>query len=1219
MELRGGLLAWADSSGVKLYDVDTMSNIAKIDRPRGARPALWPTVSSLRPTLRFERSDSLLIAWGDCIMTMSVREKVVRRGGDDKGGGDGMQQVVKRRIVECGMAWELDCVACGAVPLDSEHVAVLGLVSSRRGDGEGEDEEDYYGGSGGDAAEEEEGPPPSPPLEGTTAGGGNFLELQIISRTAGTVTSSDALPLLSVRSSPDAGAGDGAAGTPAHIRVRRRGWRRLWVPDPADAYDLVSTYCTPRMDDRTEEEEEENSGEASAEGLSDFEANIFNAIAGPDPFGDEGGGMQSSKKGRFKDPHTKWTIRSVTCTDDDDEEKEGQGGGEADEEKKDDNDGGASVSSTDSDDYSFLFRPRKVVPASADDRRTAAAAAIPLPSDPPIMAVLSPHDAVLVRTRDADDAVSHARSAGRHGLALRRALRHRRMIRRHSLNRLIDEYLTALLRLDVSSTSPVAGSSRRSHRRVGRGSMLRRLLLAARAAPILFGTHVDMWKRWAREFARIPGALFVLREHLPVRDPRLPASLYEMALDKMFSDVETMTKESKDDTQRKDIDMPIASPEDAKELFLNALRAWGPISSLRERIKLQKLYGKKDLGHTVDNTSNRALERAEMDLYARMHQSASGYLNAELVAGGSREASSFNAPRKKLDSANVVNQPTGVTYDALFSIRNVALCLHSHVSTAAPEDNTDEPSGTSNIISDIALEGMAELEFMMGHYEESLRLLLTIGARDSNADFSQLEEDALSSIYGNARPRRAGASDGMNIHRSHHVLAMIESHHIHSCLLDEAFLSHQDLTGAAESTPGKEVSDGRTRSPILALILLVGLDLSSHFLVEHTVLPRADRSPSHNRPIRLGAILPINMVSNQLRSRPILLHWYLHQIFVNKPEVYVKFPNTAVPPRSITDLHRSHLELHIKYADDTVYKDRSLADIPAYDKEEAETPLMSFLKAALPHGGTRPDDVRRMLEVCREGKRDLAAPDHSTRPIGSVMHPHLFAKELAFVIEKCGSGTEDDAKIVLLLFLEGAKSLPLAVAYVQRSTAHSAALWEVLVSYCMQPKPTLGGAVSSSSDSSNPEDGSLFGSLLEVSARSGADLAKLILKIPAGMRIEGLRPKLVAAVADYRLKEKIHESSAEILLKDKVDLLRELSHRSRRGRRVVVPPQAMRKGKGVRFQRNTAAPVDGILQPNMSEELDDQESINLHGFRAKHGVPMEMMGSIWLPDASLDP
>lgn len=193
-----------------------------------------------------------------------------------------------------------------------------------------------------------------------------------------------------------------------------------------------------------------------------------------------------------------------------------------------------------------------------------------------------------------------------------------------------------------------------------------------------------------------------------------------------------------------------------------------------------------------------------------------------------------------------------------------------------------------------------------------------------------------------------------------------------------------------------------------------------------------------------------------------------------------------------------------------------------------------------------------MLEVYREGRTTSSSPGSPSGPISGVRYPHLFARELAYVIDRCGSGSEEDSRTILQLYLEGAKSLPLAVAYAQRNKAHSTMLWDSLVSYCLDPKPQLtrkrkGKRKDSISDK---EDGHLFGALLEVAARSGADLSHLVSKIPKGMQIEGLRPRLIASIADYRVKVQMHKAAAEVLNKDKVDLLRELAQKSRRGTRI---------------------------------------------------------------------
>jgi hypothetical protein len=120
--------------------------------------------------------------------------------------------------------------------------------------------------------------------------------------------------------------------------------------------------------------------------------------------------------------------------------------------------------------------------------------------------------------------------------------------------------------------------------------------------------------------------------------------------------------------------------------------------------------------------------------------------------------------------------------------------------------------------------------------------------------------------------------------------------------------------------------------------------------------------------------------------------------------------------------------------------------------------------------------------------------------------------------------------------MKGAKSLVLAVSFAQRTPSHSSRLWTTLIDYCIAH-----------------ESGRLFGSLLEASALSGADLASLVTKVPPGMSIEGLRPRLVAAVADYRLKLKMHETASESATQELISILQELGHRSRRGARYMFP------------------------------------------------------------------
>lgn len=191
---------------------------------------------------------------------------------------------------------------------------------------------------------------------------------------------------------------------------------------------------------------------------------------------------------------------------------------------------------------------------------------------------------------------------------------------------------------------------------------------------------------------------------------------------------------------------------------------------------------------------------------------------------------------------------------------------------------------------------------------------------------------------------------------------------------------------------------------------------------------------------------------------------------------------------------------------------------------------MRIFQAALPHGGIHAGEVRERLEKIRGG--NAASP--------------FFARELAFVIENFGRGSIDDSNEILHLYLLGAKNLHLAVAYAERSSKHSDLLWDKLIEHCTTPSGLIAG------ETHNSAMGARFGSLLEAAAQTGSDVANLVSKIPTGMSIEGLRPKLIAAVSDARNKLKMHDRAAAVLLEDKVSILRELSHVSRRGERISV-------------------------------------------------------------------
>lgn len=348
----------------------------------------------------FERSDSLLVSWGDCLMNLVI-ENVLSKTKLSQ--GSNKQATYK---IKLAMAWKLDCVACDVVPIDSEHVAILGLVPKEKCD----------------------------------------IELQVISRTNGTVLQSDIIPLIE------------------HMDD-------LIVGVSTSDFALSSSFCTSRMQDSFEAEEEEYIND---EDLGVDIQNMLNGNMATTLF------IDSPSHRTFINPHLKWNLslyKDDICS-----------------ELKDDDDVSCSSDVSEySDDYTFLLRPK------AESLETKAALRLG-----PIMVITSRHDAVLIQTRDVDDSIEHARTSGNHGLALRRALDHRRSIRRHNLDDLIDEYFSAILCQFVDNERNLSLT-------------IRRLQIAAKATEILFGGNVKMWDKWINRFAQIPGGLFLLRLHIPTR------------------------------------------------------------------------------------------------------------------------------------------------------------------------------------------------------------------------------------------------------------------------------------------------------------------------------------------------------------------------------------------------------------------------------------------------------------------------------------------------------------------------------------------------------------------------------------------------------------------------------------------------------------------------------------------------------------------------------
>ena len=670
----------------------------------------------------------------------------------------------------------------------------------------------------------------------------------------------------------------------------------------------------------------------------------------------------------------------------------------------------------------------------------------------PIMTIVSPREIILSQAHDIDDKVSHARSNGNHELALELALQGRPFLRKHSLTMLVNERLSALLEEGT----------------------LESLRYAAKSCPRLLGGSSSRWERCIYTFAKIPGGLYALREFVPVRDPKLPPPLYEMMLERMFLEIEN-------------IPLSHSLSLQVKDAFLCALRGWGPTSSLKERLKL--LRWRNDGHRTIQ------MEETEVDLYRRFNQSAA----ASFISDNSR--------KRTITFAVEEIQPQDLP--PLYDIDGVVSRLVSRL-----DGDITEHTSSTVIRSIAALEAVAELSLCKKEYKEALRLFMIIGFYFK----PDVDEEALQSVNyhttsstsGHHRTIEACADEP---HLYQHIIALIEDHTLHQLFLSDRGVDSDFIAkGLAKNDKGSHVLSAAmsiaeaTASPsfsfIVGLIQLVGLDLAGKFLVENCSRPLTSDFMSG----ATDALLPVDKVAGCLSSRPKLLLWYLHQIFMHCPDSYVTFSHAIIPPAGIVELHSTHLRLYIQYGDGN-------------SKDMSKSNIILFLKSAMNLNGAKPSEARRLLQDRRD--INIASSDKSN---------HIFSLELAFCIEKSGIGKEDAIK-VLRIYLDEVKSLSLAVQYVESVKDESGEMHHILNEILLEDCKVKGQ----------------YGELLEVTARFGGDVATLVREMPQGTIVEGLIPKLVSAIKNYHLQLKMCESSFQIFNEDKVDKMREFLHRSRRG------------------------------------------------------------------------
>jgi len=346
-------------------------------------------------------------------------------------------------------------------------------------------------------------------------------------------------------------------------------------------------------------------------------------------------------------------------------------------------------------------------------------------------------------------------------------------VRRHGLDQLVDEYFVALLRMGPSEKeSPLSFS---------------RLKIAAESLPILLGGDSRMWQRWIFMFSKIPGGLFVIREKIPVRDPDLPAFVFEMSLEKMLEEALS------EDKPHQDKDNLVGQKMD--DLFLETLRSWGPTSALRRRIQLHRYCAQNQQWglqwHSLSGSSAVVpfIQQAEKDLHRRISQTAFGVL-----------ADAYHSPSSPQN--NSIRQYIDSSKDSLFDVGHLITRLTARLQLG---DNANSGSladydRSSNIVLGdmkdnhaVIIESMAELELMGERFDRALGYYLAIGSQCMIDSLSSLEETAVQSVNSFCQDSiisTVGQQTKFDNVKYSHVLSLIELHQL-SHPLEEKFLFHQ--------------------------------------------------------------------------------------------------------------------------------------------------------------------------------------------------------------------------------------------------------------------------------------------------------------------------------------------------------------------------------------------------------------------------------------------
>jgi len=133
-----------------------------------------------------------------------------------------------------------------------------------------------------------------------------------------------------------------------------------------------------------------------------------------------------------------------------------------------------------------------------------------------------------------------------------------------------------------------------------------------------------------------------------------------------------------------------------------------------------------------------------------------------------------------------------------------------------------------------------------------------------------------------------------------------------------------------------------------------------------------------------------------------------------------------------------------------------------------------------------------------------------------------------------------NTKEALALIIEELEDVPQAIDFIKDS--HDSSLWADLVDRSLKSPRFIAGLLGH------------IGTAVMMEKTQGVDPAQLISKIPLGMRVPGLRDRLVKIISDYTMQLQLRESCNLVLKADCFVLLDKLVYKQTRAMRVVADP-----------------------------------------------------------------